>query len=125
MLKNVFVSLRRQLRLYEERLEILKNWKEYVKRIAGVSEKLLEGCEVYVFGSAIKGMLTAASDIDVLIVTENLPKKILERARVKDEIERLACLPPYHPIQIHLLTKEEAKHSSIYYKIIKESIRIA
>jgi len=111
--------------LYRERLEILKNWKEYVKRITGATEKLFKDYEVYVFGSAIKGRLTAASDIDVLVITENLPKKILERARVKEKIERLAGLPPYHPIQLHLLTKDEARHSSIYSEIIKESIRIA
>ncbi|MGQ9469690.1 MAG: nucleotidyltransferase domain-containing protein [Nitrososphaerales archaeon] len=111
--------------MYRERLEIIKNWKEYLKRITWAAKKFLEDCEVYAFGSAIKGKLIAASDIDVLIITENLPKTILERARVKEKIEKLARLPPYHPVQMHLITKDEARRSSIYSKIIKENIRVA
>jgi predicted nucleotidyltransferase len=65
--------------------------------------------------------MTAASDIDVLIITESLPKTLRERAEIKDAIERTACLPAYHPIQIHLLTKDEVRHSSVFLKIIKES----
>lgn len=83
--------------MYRERLEILKDWKEYVGRIKAAAEGLLKGCEVHAFGSVISGGLTAASDIDVLVIAESLPKTLMERAKVKGEIERLANLPPYHP----------------------------
>jgi len=110
--------------LYRERLEILKHWKKYVDEVAKAAESLLKSFEVYAFGSTASGELTAASDIDILIIAENLPQSLMERAKVKEEIERLANLPPYHPIQIHLVTKNEAKHSSIYSKAAKESLKI-
>jgi predicted nucleotidyltransferase len=103
--------------LYKERLEILKDWKEYVNKITKAAKDLLQSCEVYAFGSAVSSGLTAASDIDVLIVTENLPNTLMKRAKVKEEIEQLANLPPHHPIQIHLVTRKEAKQSSIYSKV--------
>jgi len=110
--------------LYRERSEILKNWKRYVNEVARAAESLLKNCEVYSFGSAVRGKLTAASDIDVLIIAEDLPQNLMERAKVKGEIERLANLPPYHPIQIHLITRNEAKNSSIYSKATEEGLKI-
>lgn len=89
-----------------------------MKKVEKAAETLLKKPEFYVFGSAVNGELTAASDIDVLITTEDLPKTLIERAKIKEEIERLANLPLYHPIQIHLVTRDEAKHSSIYSSII-------
>lgn len=110
--------------MYRERSKILNDWKEYIKKVAKAAEDLLKGCEVYAFGSAVSDRLTAASDIDVLVIAESLPKGLMERAKVKGEIERLANLPPYHPIQIHLVTRNETKHSSIYSKATKESLKV-
>lgn len=95
-----------------------------MNEVARAAESLLKSCEVYMFGSAASGALTAASDIDILVIAESLPQSIMERAKVKEEIERLANLPPHHPIQIHLATKNEAKHSSIYSEATKESLKI-
>jgi len=80
--------------LYRERLEILKDWTKYVNEVAKAAESLLKSCEVYAFGSTTNGELTAASDIDILVIAENLPQSLMERAKVKGEIERLANLPP-------------------------------
>jgi len=44
--------------LYKERLEILKDWKGYVKKIARTADGLLKSCEVYAFGSAPSNALT-------------------------------------------------------------------
>lgn len=105
--------------MYRERSKILKNWKENVGNVASAAHSLLRNCEVYAFGSAISGKLTAASDIDVLIIAEDLPKKIMKRAELKVRIEGLANLPPYHPIQIHLIERDELKRSSIYSEVAK------
>ncbi len=105
--------------MYRERSKILKNWKENVEKVASGAHSLLKNCEVYAFGSAITGRLTAASDIDVLIIAEDLPKKIMKRAKLKVRIERLAKLPACHPIQIHLIEKDELKRSSIYSEVAR------
>ncbi|MFQ6076556.1 MAG: nucleotidyltransferase domain-containing protein [Candidatus Bathyarchaeia archaeon] len=110
--------------MYRERLEILENWKGYVRRVAVAAVTLLEGCEVYAFGSIISGRRTAASDIDVLVMAESLPDALMERAKVKEDVEKLAGLPPYHPIQIHLVTKDETRHSSIYSKAVREGQKL-
>jgi len=120
----VFASQGRWLNSHRERLEILKSWKQSAGRIAAAAESLLKGCEVYAFGSSVSGGVTAASDIDILIAAESLPKTLMGRAKIKEEMERLAKLPPHHPIQIHLVTKDEAKHSSIYSQTIRESLKI-
>ncbi len=46
--------------------------------------------------------------IDILIVTNQLPKTCKERGNLKAKIEGEAELPLYHPFEIHLTT-EEAK----------------
>lgn len=108
--------------MYMERSKILKNWKEHVQNISKAAHSLLRNCEVYAFGSAASRCLTAASDIDVLIIAEGLPKRLIKRAELKVKIEIMANLPAYHPIQIHLLEKNEAKCSSVYSRVNKENI---
>jgi len=92
MQRSVFTSQRRWLNLYGERLEILKNWKEHVENIAKAARSLFKECEVYAFGSVVHGTPTAASDVDVLIIVESLPKGLMERAELKGQIERMANL---------------------------------
>ena len=46
---------------------------------------LAPDAQVYVFGSALKGELTASSDIDILIVTEKIRSR--ERHRLAAKIE--------------------------------------
>mgnify|MGYP001029503469 CR=1 FL=1 len=92
-----------------------------MNEVERAAKTFLKSCEVYSFGSAATGRLTAASDIDILVVAESLPQSIIERAKIKEEIERLANLPFYHPIQIHLATENEVERSSIYSKAANRS----
>ena len=91
------------------RARMVRGWRRWAQRIASAVERVLPGAEVYVFGSAVEGGLTGGSDIDLLVIAENLPDKALERASIKVRIEDEARLPAYHPFEIHLATPEEAE----------------
>jgi len=90
------------------RAEMIEDWKVWAKKVAYAAKTIMPAAEVYVFGSAIRGDATGGSDIDVLIVSQNISEKALERAKLKVEIEEMAGLPLYHPFEIHLATKDES-----------------
>ncbi len=106
------------------RLEIVKlaeDWEKWVKRIADASRRVLGESEVYVFGSIVEGRATGGSDVDILIVSSNVPEKVGARSRVKAVIEEEAGLPLYHPFQIHLATPREAEW---YRRHMKRYVRV-
>jgi len=100
-----------------ERAEMARNWKKYVSSIARAVRSILADSKIYVFGSAIKGELTGGSDVDILVVSERVPRSNLERAELKVKIEELSNLPPYHPFELHLVDREEG---GWYLKRIKD-----
>ena len=102
-----------------EQARLRREWKPLAEAVAKAAKTLLGDCQVYIFGSAAEGKATAASDVDILIIAENLPEKPSERRTLKIKIEDEAKLPPYHPIQIHLATKKEVKQNPVYSQIIK------
>jgi len=85
--------------------------------IAKVVKNLLSDSQIYIFGSVIKGEAVGGSDIDILIVSNIVPKDNLERAKIKVKIEQLCNLPSFHPFEFHLVNEEEAKW---YFERIKE-----
>jgi predicted nucleotidyltransferase len=109
--------LEKYLEILKMRAEIIDKWREYVVKLAAAVKDVLPDSRVYVFGSVVKGEATAASDIDVLIVSNAVPKSGLERAALKVRIEGSAALPPYHPFELHLVDEEEAEW---YFRMVKE-----
>lgn len=108
-----------------KRSKILKEYKKFVSSIEKAAKRVLHDAKVYVFGSIVRGEAVGGSDVDVLIVSNSIPKENLRKVLLKEKIERLAELPKYHPFEIHLANREEAKW---YYKIkdlipVKEFIR--
>ncbi|MDW8063781.1 MAG: hypothetical protein RMI43_06390, partial [Candidatus Caldarchaeum sp.] len=51
----------------------------------------------------------AASDVDMLIISDEIPETMLERAALKVELEKKAGLPYYHPFELHLVRPDEAE----------------
>jgi len=102
-----------------EQARLRREWRPLVEAVVRAARNLLGECQAYVFGSVAEGRQTAASDVDVLIIAENLPENPSERRTLKIRIEDEAQLPPYHPIQIHLATKKEAKQNPVYSQIVK------
>ena len=113
------------LTLLKAKLELRKlarEWRFWSKRISDAANKVLGPCQVYVFGSVIKGLVTGASDVDVLIVGGQIPMDCRGKGNLKAKIEEEAGLPLYHPFQIHLASKEEAEENPIYRSAIHEGI---
>jgi predicted nucleotidyltransferase len=62
--------------------------------------------EVIVFGSIVKGnWYPLKSDIDILIISEDLPDEWDKRRIIKNKIK--SVLPSSSPFKIHLATKKE------------------
>ncbi len=114
----------RSLEYSWERARLVWEWRRWVESIASaVKEVLGSGSKVYVFGSAVRGELTAASDIDILVVSEQAPRSLKERGHVKSLIFEKAGLPLIHPFEIHIVDEEEAE---VYFKHIrKDIVRVA
>lgn len=113
------------LSLLEARLELRKlasDWHFWLGRISDAAKEVAGSCEVHVFGSVVKGRVTGASDVDVLIVCDQLPKNCKGRGNIKAKIEEAAGLPLYHPFEIHLVTREEAEANPIYRRATREGV---
>ena len=91
------------------RARYFKQWREYVAKICSRVRELLndENVAVIVFGSVVRGDLSIAeSDIDVLIVSDKIPKESYERAKLSVGIrEFLGDL--FAPFELHFATWRE------------------
>lgn len=93
-----------------------KNFNYYGKKIKKIAEKILgKGVKVLIFGSSVKGNWSPKSDIDVLIISENLSKNWEENLPFKVNIKK--SLGSFSPFQIHLALPEE--YENWYKKFIK------
>jgi predicted nucleotidyltransferase len=96
-------------RRYEDRLlDYLKNYLEVGSKVKRILSSIDPKVRVYIFGSVVKGYTTALSDIDILVVTENIDMKYEMMMRVYREVEA--------PVELHITTPE--KFSSWYKRFI-------
>ncbi len=84
---------------YRSNLEYLKNYRAVAERVKEIVKLLDPGARIYVFGSVVRGLYTASSDIDILIVTENINLKYDIMVAVYRELIDA-------PIQLHVVTPE-------------------
>lgn len=115
------------LSLLKARIEISKlvhDWRLWSEAIARATVEVLGPCDVYVFGSVIEGCITGASDVDILIVADQLPGDFRLRGDLTSEIEEVADLPLYHPFEIHLVSKDEAEANPIYRAAVSKGIAL-
>lgn len=75
--------------------------------------------EVLLFGSVVEGQCTMASDIDLLIVSDEVPRGLDERAKLLNRIND--ALGHLHPFELHLITTKEFEW---YKRFMKTSIKI-
>ena len=99
--------------------EASESWVEIVGRVTEASKALLGEAVVAVFGGVTSGNLTAASDVDILLVSKRLPRTARGRAELKEALEKEAGLPPINPVEIHLATPEEAERNPIYREVLR------
>lgn len=106
------------LKILMKRADIVRNWKNAVKKVAKAISDVLPDAEMYVFGSAVKRRITASSDIDLLIFSEKIPEKNIAKMKIILEIENKAKLPEYHPFEFHLVNKRKKNQYLTKYKEI-------
>ncbi|MCS7138473.1 MAG: nucleotidyltransferase domain-containing protein [Crenarchaeota archaeon] len=104
--------------------ELARNWLFWSRKIAEAARKILGPCETYVFGSIVKNCAAGGSDIDILIVSNQLPEDFRSRGNLKAKIEEEAGLPLYHPFEIHLASVKEARENPVYRTAILEAIAV-
>jgi len=101
----------------EEREKFFEDYMDYALKIKKEAEKILKDVEVIVFGSIVRGNWHPLnSDIDILIISEDLPDDWDKRRVIKNKIK--SVLPSSSPFQIHMATKKE--YENFYQKSIKE-----
>ena len=96
----------------KRRAEIFKNLDKYLKKITEIVKELDKNAEVYLFGSVAQGKHLLSSDIDILVVTNLAPAKVLAilwEKGIKD------------PFEIHVVTKEMLEIYKRRAKLIKIS----
>ncbi len=103
------------------RLRRLLNWHQYAGSIARAARDVLgRRTVVYVVGGAAENRLTALSDIDVLIVSENAPRSLRDRLRlavlIRDRAVTAYGLPVDYPIDLHIYRPEEFGDAGKHYK---------
>lgn len=85
----------------KENAEYIKRYKEVGKKIKDFVLSIYPESKVYLFGSIIEGKATLASDIDVLIIIDDISKE--ERYKLKALIYMMLKAP----IELHIISKEE------------------
>ncbi len=101
--------MRAYVRRRIERANMIREWREHVEKIARSARNVLGDVEIYVFGSAAEGKLTASSDIDLLIVYEGAPEDFEAYENLKERILRGAGLDIRSPFQLHIVDRDGAK----------------
>ncbi len=89
------------------RYKIIKKYKQYLEPIKKACLEFFPKSKVYLFGSALRGELVAASDIDILIVVKKEFTNQRERATIIIGIEDKVSLPFVHPFEFHLISQRE------------------
>jgi len=102
--------------VWEEKRGYFENYQFWAKKIKKEAKKVLGKVRVLVFGSIVRGKWTPQSDIDILIISENLPQNQEERSKIRTKIK--SAIDPFSPFQIHLATPKEYKNW--YQRFIKK-----
>ena len=102
-----------------EKRKYFRNYLTYAKKIKEIATKLLGKSEVFVFGSVVEGKHTPSSDIDILIVSENVPKSLEDRAKISAKI--LKEIDIFAPFELHIVNEKEFEW---YRRFLKKTIKV-
>jgi len=90
-------------------LRVIAKWRRDVKLISEAVKEACPSAEVYITGGAAENRLTVTSDIDVLVVLPYKPsfaESVELRVKILEKAEELG-LPPYAPVELHIIGREE------------------
>jgi len=101
-------------------LRALMEWRRYVRTISEAAKTIIPKARIYVAGGAAEGRLTVVSDVDVLVVLPyevDFEEATELHAKILEEAERLE-LPPYAPVEFHIISDRELKEYARRGKVI-------
>lgn len=101
----------------KEKLKQLKSYRDIAKKVKKIVQERLEKADVYVFGSLIEGEPTASSDIDMLVVADNISRD--EIYKLKTEIYKSIEAP----LELHIVSTREFENW--YKRFINKLEKIA
>ncbi|MBI4801474.1 MAG: nucleotidyltransferase domain-containing protein [Elusimicrobia bacterium] len=84
-----------------------KNYAFYAKEIKKTAGKFFTDAKVVIFGSVVRQDYKPDSDIDILIISSEIPEDLFEQAKVKVKIRALF---PDAPLELHLITPPQYKN---------------
>jgi len=93
-------------------LEVLSNPVKVGREVKKLVLKFWPKARVYVFGSSVRGKYTASSDIDILIVVDDVDYE--DASRVKAQIYMVKD----YPIEVHVATPKQ--FANWYIRFIRE-----
>jgi len=91
-------------------LEELRNYMEIAREVKGIVRSIDPHARVYVFGSVVRGHFTAASDIDILVVTERVEEGYRMMVEVYKSVDA--------PVELHVASPRQFE--SWYRRFIDE-----
>lgn len=96
-------ALKRYYRARYTRFRALLRWRQHLPGLIKAAKEVLPDAELYVFGSAVRGELTANSDVDVLIVSDGVIgwQRHKIGAAIEERLEKALIF------EIHLVTQQE------------------
>lgn len=90
----------------------------YAQRIKNLIKQALPDARLLIFGSVIRNDFKPGSDIDILVISSQIPKGLFAQAEIKLKIKDEF---PDAPFEIHLITPEE--YENWYKKFIKDGFK--
>src|SRR3972149_5863116 len=93
-------------RIYNRTKKYFENSEEYFRIIKTRAKNILgKDAKIFVFGSLVrKDYHPMISDIDIAVVSKDIPKRAIERAKTKLKLKKGF---EFSPFEIHLLNKKE------------------
>ncbi len=79
-------------------LSHLKDYLRIAKKVKEIIKDFDQDAKIYVFGSVVKGKYTACSDIDILVITNNMKNKYEMMTAVYSKIEA--------PVELHIVNNK-------------------
>ena len=106
----------------EAEKKYFENPESYLKVLKDILRKELgDDVKVFLFGSAVKGdYIVGKSDIDVLVVSKKIPRKVHRRSEIVTEFLN-AIGDLYAPFEVHFATPKQFE--GWYKKFIRDDIR--
>ncbi|RLI85033.1 MAG: DNA polymerase subunit beta [Archaeoglobales archaeon] len=107
-----------QKKVAETELEYYRNLEKNLKYIKKRATEILKDARVYVFGSVVEGeYIPGKSDIDVLIVSNEIPKTVSGHVKLKLKI--LGELGYLSPFEIHFADEKLFEHYSRFATLVE------